>query len=271
MDTCKETVTIRSIIIMDTKDLENAQGHWILAKMGKRVLRPGGKELTLKLLDGLTITPKDNVVEFAPGIGYTASKIVSHHPKTYVGIDADRDVVKTLSKKITGTNIQFILSSASNTRLDNASKDKVMGEAMLTMHNDERKSDIIKEAHRILKQGGLYAIHELGLINVDNNLKNNIQRELQLSIKVHARPLTENEWKILLEKEGFIIRNVYTNKMHLLEPKRMIDDEGILRTIKIGYNILTNPTAKKRILEMRRVFRKYQQHLNAIAIIAEKA
>ena len=139
------------------------------------------------------------------------------------------------------------------------------------MHNDERKSDIIKEAHRILKQGGLYAIHELGLINVDNNLKNNIQRELQLSIKVHARPLTENEWKILLEKEGFIIRNVYTNKMHLLEPKRMIDDEGILRTIKIGYNILTNPTAKKRILEMRRVFRKYQQHLNAIAIIAEKA
>ena len=33
---------------MDTKDIQKAHGHWILAKMGKRVLRPGGKELTKK-------------------------------------------------------------------------------------------------------------------------------------------------------------------------------------------------------------------------------
>ncbi len=255
---------------MDTKELDNAQGHWILAKMGKRVLRPGGKELTMMLFDGLSISSHDNMVEFAPGIGYTASKIISQNPKTYVGIDIDNDVINSLGKKITGKNITFKRASASETGLESESKDKVMGEAMLTMHNNERKSDIIREAHRILKKGGLYAIHELGLINVDNNLKNKINRELQLAIKVHARPLTESEWKSLLDKEGFSIKQVYTNKMHLLEAKRMIDDEGFFRTLRIGFNILSNPTAKKRIIEMRRIFRKYQSNLNAVAIIAEK-
>lgn len=53
---------------MDTKtDITIAPGHWVLARMGKRVLRPGGKELTLKMIQNLNITSQDEVVEFAPG------------------------------------------------------------------------------------------------------------------------------------------------------------------------------------------------------------
>ena len=68
----------------------------------------------------------------------------------------------------------------------------------------------------------------------------------------------------------FFGKKIETNPMHLLEPKRMIDDEGFFRTLKIVFNILTNPSARKRILAMRKVFRTYQNHLNAVAIIAEK-
>ena len=42
-------------------------GHWLLARMGKRVLRPGGIELTRQMLDALNIRESDDVVEFAPG------------------------------------------------------------------------------------------------------------------------------------------------------------------------------------------------------------
>ena len=256
---------------MDTKELDKTQGHWILAKMGKRVLRPGGKELTLKLLSNLHISSADSIVEFAPGIGFTAAKIIAQQPKSYIGIDADRDVVKLLSKKFkSNNNVNFKFASASDSGLESMSKDKVMGEAMLTMHNNERKSEIVREAHRILKQNGLYAIHELGLRNIDKDKLNEINKDLQLSIKVHARPLTEEEWKNLLIKKGFEIVRVFTNEMHLLEKKRIIDDEGFLRTLKIGYNILTNSKAKERILEMRTIFRKHKQHLNAVAIIARK-
>lgn len=255
---------------MNTEDFTKAQGHWILAKMGKRVLRPGGKELTQKLVDALEINTQDNIVEFAPGLGYTASLTLNAHPKTYVGVDADEDAVKLLKAQIKGNNIKFLLGNASETGLEDNSKEKVYGEAMLTMHADHRKSEIIREAHRILKKGGVYAIHELGLTDVDENVKSNIQKDLALSIKVNARPLTQEEWKKLIEKEGFKVRKIFTNKMHQLKLNRIIDDEGFLRTLKIGYNIFTQPQARKRVFEMRSTFQKYEKQMNAIVIIAEK-
>ena len=93
---------------------------------------------------------------------------------------------------------------------------------------------------------------------------------MALAIKVNARPLTVSEWTELLEKEGFSVVKVETNPMHLLEPKRIIDDEGFFRTLKIFFNIMTNPAARKRILAMRKVFRDNAQNLNAVAIIAQK-
>lgn len=45
---------------------EHLQGHWVLAKAGKRVLRPGGKALTNRLLDAANPRGR-RVVELAPG------------------------------------------------------------------------------------------------------------------------------------------------------------------------------------------------------------
>jgi hypothetical protein len=58
--------------------------------------------------------------------------------------------------------------------------------------------------------------------------------------------------------------------MHLLEPKRMIADEGLFGALQIGINMLTHPEPKKRILEMRKTFKKYQKHISAISIVAQK-
>ncbi len=130
------------------------------------------------------------------------------------------------------------------------------GEAMLSMHADHRKAEIIREANRLLKPGGLYGIHELGLMpdTIDDATKAEIQRQLAVSLKVNARPLTQAEWIVLIEQQGFKVRKVMTNPMHLLEPKRIIEDEGLLRTIGIGFNIVTHPKVAKRILAMRAAF-----------------
>ena len=37
-------------------------GHWVLARIGKRVLRPGGMELTRRVLERLAIKPSDEVI-----------------------------------------------------------------------------------------------------------------------------------------------------------------------------------------------------------------
>jgi hypothetical protein len=56
----------------DHLDAAKMPGHWLLLRLGKRVLRPGGVELTRRMLDGLNIQANDDVVEFGPGLGVTA-------------------------------------------------------------------------------------------------------------------------------------------------------------------------------------------------------
>ena len=257
---------------MKTTDFNTTKGHWLLAKMGKKVLRPGGKELSQKLIELLDITNRDDIVEFAPGLGFTASLVLAKNPKSYVGVDADEDAVKLLKQKIKGQNIQFIEGNAAEINFPSVSKSKIFGEAMLTMQADHRKIEIIREAHRILERGGLYAIHELGLSpdGISQQAKTTIQKDLALAMKVNARPLTKSEWCKLLEDEGFEIKKIVTSEMHLLEPKRILNDEGFFRTVKIGFNILTHPDARKRIVQMRNTFIKNKNHINAIVIVAQK-
>ena len=257
---------------MSNKDLNNNQGHWVLAKMGKKVLRPGGIELTHKLIKYLNIQPDDDVVEFAPGLGFTANLTLDKNPKSYTGVEINEEAARRLKAQLTKENCNIIVGNASDSSLQEESYSKVYGEAMLTMHADSRKSKIIGEAHRVLKKGGLYGIHELGLKpeNISEETKNQIQKELAQVIHVNARPLTMVEWSQLLEAEGFHVKQKAKNAMHLLEKKRIIQDEGLLGTLKIAYNVLTHPKERKQILAMRKVFRKYKDNLLAIAIVAEK-
>jgi hypothetical protein len=48
-----------------TRDGDPARmpGHWLLARVGKRVLRPGGRSMTEAMLAALEISSADRVVE----------------------------------------------------------------------------------------------------------------------------------------------------------------------------------------------------------------
>lgn len=258
---------------MDTKtNIAIAPGHWVLARMGKRVLRPGGKELTQKMIQNLDITSNDEVVEFAPGMGFTATLVNQKNPKKYTAVELNEEAAHRLQKLFHKENQSIVLGNAADTKLPEESADKVYGEAMLTMQSEKQKQEIIKEAHRILKKGGCYGIHEISLTpeDITEEQKLAIHKNLAKGIKVNARPLTTKEWKELFEKQGFEIIKITYNPMHLLEPKRIIQDEGFFRALKIGFNILTHSKARKRIKAMRNAFMSNEKHMQAISIIAQK-
>ena len=256
------------------RDEAHLQGHWLLAKLGKKVLRPGGKKLTNWMIDNANPTNK-RVVEFAPGLGITAAEILDRNPKTYTGVDQDPDAATatTLSTKQArlGIPTEVINGVASDTGLPTGSADLVVGEAMLTMQGEKGKAAIVSEANRILATGGRYAIHELLLTpnNVDQTVADNLRKALATTIKVNARPLTATEWSELLESNGFKVLSIKVAPMGLLQPKQMIEDEGP-RVLKIMFNLARNPQARKRVLAMRKVFSENAQNLGAISIIAEK-
>src|SRR5690242_276636 len=75
-------------------------GHWLLARLGKRVLRPGGVELTRTLLAHAALSDAD-VVELAPGLGRTATEILARRPRSYVGAEADPDAADVVRGVLT--------------------------------------------------------------------------------------------------------------------------------------------------------------------------
>jgi len=252
--------------------MEKMPGHWLLARMGKRVLRPGGLELTHRLLTDLSVSPDDDVVEFAPGLGVTARLTLACGPHSYTAIERDRDAATTVERYLAEPCQQCILGTAEESGLADGSATVVYGEAMLSMQPATTKARIVGEATRLLKSGGRYGIHELCLVpdDVDESIREAIQHDLSDEIHVGVRPLTVREWRELLDSAGLKIVAEHTAPMHLLEPARLVKDEGLLRALRFVWNVVTHGAARRRVLTMRRVFRKYGRHLAAIALVAEK-
>lgn len=248
---------------------QRMQGHWLLAKLGKRVLRPGGVELTDQLLAEASPQSADRIVEFGPGVGHTAKKLLACSPASYHGIDPNPEGRNTMAEVLRGRpNASLVTAPAAETGLPDESADLVIGEAMLSMQTPAEKARIVAEAARLLAPGGRYAIHELAFTPEADAVT--VAKEISRTIKVGAKPLPEAEWRQLLTDQGLKVEWVGYAPMRLLEPRRVVADEGLPRTLLIAARLLTNPAARKRVMAMRQVFRKHADALTGIALVGRK-
>lgn len=256
----------------DTAPADEMPGHWLLARLGKRVLRPGGLELSNQLLSALDIVSGDDVVEFAPGLGVTARLTLAREPQSYTAIERDAEAAATVKTYLHRPVDRCLIGGAEDTGLPDESASVVYGEAMLSMHPNRVKLQIIKEAARLLKPGGRYGIHELSLVpdGLDEAIRHDIKRDLTKAIHVGVRPLTVAEWQEMLASAGLHVTAVKQGPMHLLEPARVLRDEGLLRTIRFVSRLIGDAPARQRVLAMRRIFKTYEAHLGAVALVATK-
>ena len=248
---------------------EKLPGHWVLARLGKRVLRPGGMGLTRRMLASLGIRESDDVIEFAPGMGVTAWLTLALRPASYTAVERDEAAAEVVRDYLAGDKRRCVLGSAAETGLPAASATVVYGEAMLTMQTDETKRQIVREAARLLVPGGRYAIHEMCLQDgVEGDVRSDVERALTGVVHHGVRPLSVSEWRRLLEGEGFEVKATETAPMALLEPARVIRDEGFFRALRFALNVLRDTDARRRVFEMRRVFHRHRGQIAAVAIMA---
>ena len=250
--------------------LEKMQGHWLLARAGKRVLRPGGLVLTRQMIDALSISSEDRVVEFAPGMGVTARMVLRRKPLQYWGVEREPAAAARLESVLPRGMAEIVAAQAEHSGLRDACASVVYGEAMLSMQTPQQKSRIISEARRLLAPGGRYGIHELCFRpdTISQALRREIEAEMSKEIHVGVQPLCSSEWKQLFEQQGLDVIWCGEADLNLLEPGRMLQDEGILRCLKIVCNVAKDPVLRQRILAIRRIFRKYREHLGAVSIVA---
>ncbi|BBY79358.1 methyltransferase domain-containing protein [Mycolicibacterium pulveris] len=261
-------MTVRQTLPLAQRSDADLPGHWLLARLGKRVLRPGGLELTTRMLGAARIGGAD-VVELGPGLGRTARDIVARKPRSYVGVDDTAAATESVREVVAPVDGKVVVADAAETGLPGGSADVVIGEAMLTMQGDKAKRAIVEEAFRVLRPGGRYAIHELGLKpdSIAQETKDEIRRGMSRAIKVNARPLTAGEWVRLLTDAGFTDVTIDYAPMALLNPTRVLADEGPLGALRIVGNLIRRPAARRRVVDMRRTFQKYRDSLTAVSVV----
>ena len=135
---------------------EMMPGHWLLARLGKKVLRPGGRQLTCQMIEALTICSSDEIIELAPGLGDTARLALQRNPANYTAVERDPHAARLVQRFLHEPEQHCVVGRAENTGLPNATATVVYGEAMLSMQTPQHKSEIVREAYRLLKAGGRY-------------------------------------------------------------------------------------------------------------------
>lgn len=265
-----QQVTPRTEVPGEAVDAERVAGHWLLARLGKTVLRPGGVEVTTRVLSGLAIAPDDDVVEVAPGLGATTRLVLDAGPASYTGVDRDPAAAARVGDLLAGPDRRVINASAADTGLPDASADVVFGEAYLTMLPDSVKRRTVAEAARVLRPGGRFALHEVAFApdDIDDEARARVTADLTSTIKVGVSPLTASGWDDLLDQAGLEVQDRFHAPLHLLEPRRLIADEGVVGAARFAANVARDSAARRRVTAMRSAMRRHSRHLQAYGLVA---
>lgn len=244
----------------------------LFSAVGKQVLRPGGRELSEQLLRLLAIQRTDHVVELAPGVGTTSQRIFDREPKSYVGVIPDEESRKRFKHRNLREPYRRIRASASNTGLPSGAASVLIGESLLTLKPLSEKRAILKEIARVLKPRGRFGFHELaiGPEDIDPSTKARLVEDLSASTHVGVQPLTAGEWIRMIEESGLHVIAAESRAMTLLEPKRILEDEGLIGGLSMAWNLIRRPTIHRRMRKMRDVFNRHQQNLSGLLLIAQK-
>jgi len=248
--------------------------HLFLAKLGKIVLRPGGKEATNRILEACPLHKGSQVLEVATNMGTTAIHIAKTFKAKVIGIDINKDAVQKANDNIIRENVQHLVQiqqgNATQLPFEDASFDVVINEAMLTMLPQEMKEQALSEYMRVLKPGGILATHDLVIkaVNEENALEE-IQA-LRDVIIVKAQPLTKQHWQTLFENIGFQQIDAQTGELHLVSLVGLVRDEGLDGLAHMIENARKKPEDEKYFLEIIEHFDIARQHFGHITVVAKK-
>ena len=267
-------------------DAATMPAHWLLARLGKKVMRPGGLPVTRAMLDGLAIGPGDDVVDLAPGLGVTVQLVEAARPASFTGlergdIEAERsrrlvshvdEETRSKAEVTERRPYRCVVAQPESTGLEPASATVVYGEAVLSLETDATKEAIIAEAARVLVPGGRLGLHELLLRpdDVDAKTKQRMETELTRTLRVRSRPLTTTEWCRRLEAGGFEVTLVSPAPLLLLSLPTFVRDEGLAGTARFLGRTVVRPAAARRLALIWRTFQRDRHSLGAIALVARK-
>lgn len=248
--------------------LQTAPSHVVLAAAGKTVLRPGGRAATEQLFQWANFQPGETVLELASGLGNSAIALAKRYNVQVFGIEsnADRVAIAQANARSAGVEhlVQFMEGNIFQLESLSESFDYVLAEAILTLQSPAGKAKILADVRDRLNIDGKFLSHEL----LARDHLESLHQDLSQAMHVKATPLTEADWINTFYQVGLTVTQQQRGAMKLLDPIQVLQDEGVVHTAQIVWNMVTQPVLRDRILTMQRVLTQHQADLGYIALCA---
>ena len=252
-------------------NFKTAPGHQVLAAAGKQALRPGGYTATEQLFAWAGFKPGETVLELAASFGYSAIALAQRYGVRVVGIEKNPDSVARARANVAaaGLSNQIEIIEGDIFHLEQVQEqfDYVLAEAILTMQSAAGKAKALAGIGQRLKPNGQFLSHELRISGPDPSA---ILRDLSSTIRVNAVPLSPEGWITACQTAGLTVEDHDTGPMTLLNPRRIAQEEGLPTLLTIGWNMLTRPVLRQRILFMRETFLRHGSDLGYMLLCARK-
>lgn len=190
-------------------------------------LRPGGLDLTKRVLQIAGIGESSEVLDIACGTGMTALFIAEQYHSGVVGIDLSQKMVVSSHTRIKGMELElshrvrFVLCTAEDLPLADSTFDTVTCECSFTLVDSKR---VAEEMRRVLKPGGKALITNIFL-------REGVNERRTLTPLTHcmatAKPLGEQV--DFLKQAGFC--DVYTE-----DHSQVINELALRMMMKLGWS-----------------------------------
>jgi arsenite methyltransferase len=229
--------------------------------VGLTVIHPGGLKATRTLIDSLGLTKESRVIDIACGKGSSAIYLAENHGCNVIGIDISPNLVEEAQeaarRKNLGARVTFQVGNAMELPFPDNSFDAALSQAMLVLVEDKIKA--IKEAHRVVKEGGRAGWLELSWKEeIDADFLDKVSNVLCAYCMTNVS--TYDGWKrifrdagitALLIKKGDNVRGTFLDRLR---------DEGLLNMTKILLNTMSNKEIRTRSKLMHKFFQEYDRY-----------
>jgi SAM-dependent methyltransferase len=250
-------------------ELKLLDPYTLMAVLGKKVIRPGGRVSTETIFRMAEFRTGQNVLDIGCGVGETAIEIASRFGCRVTAVDIDNLMLEYARNNIrrVGLADRVTLKQGDIQALPFADGafDTITIEAVSMFTRDQQTS--IQEVVRVCRPGGYVFDHEFVWVRQP-------PADLRLVFDSMVCPgmsfETEDEWRELYGATGQKDIRAVPVPFDLLTPRGMLRDEGVTGTVAFIGRAMSRWVYITRMLWLIRVLVKVSPYLGSVVIASAK-
>ncbi len=247
-------------------DLHAMPPYTVLALVGKKVIRPGGRQSTEEIFRLADLRPGQRVLEVGCGVGTTAIEMVQRFDCQVTAIDIDNVMLQRARANVraAGLDMKVTIQEADVERLpfDDQTFDRVIIEAVLSFVDQPHA---IQQVLRVCRDGGRVVDHEFKWLHEPPA---DIRHRFETEVCPRAH---WGDWEEIYRCAGLQDVEAVSGVSKLLTPPGLIRDEGIVRTFAIVGRLISHRQYRRRIVRLMRFMRTAYPYLRWTVVGGTKA